>query len=572
MKKTVLLLLLGGIGASGLRTSRPVPEIPVSESIPLCGPAYPAAFLTDGNGKFAPLFPGSGTYSYPVSTQSDSAQIYFSQGLRFYYSYHYAEAVASFREAARFDSTLAMAYWGEALALGPNINVVPYRMPARVLDVAAHMTRYAAAAAPKEQALIRVLGARYEADTSASRRVVLNENYAKGLKEVMQQFPSDADLKTLYIDAVMNCHPWDLWYTNGTPKPWTPELLSLCEEVLKAHPMHPAALHYHIHLTEASRHPEVSLSSAEALKTTVPGVAHMVHMASHTYSRTGQFEKGVEVNDVADRDFATYQAHAPQLNIRQLYSRPRMHYFHVQTHCSMNTGAVSRTAALADRCRKNVSPDFLTGPKTFSLAAQYVYATPELSLVRLGQWDKLLALPAPDPGLPYAAFLHNWAVGMALIRTGQPAKAADMLEKLRSDRRNPDLAIRYYNTPAQSCFIAEKILEGELASATGSPGKALSALDEAVRAEDELIYREPMDWPLPARHYLGARLLKQKQWKKAEEVYREDLVRNPNNGWSETGLAQSLLRQHRVKEAAVFRQKAKAAFSSADIVITTSAL
>lgn len=571
MKYTCAFLLLAGLLSAGWQPKRPLTGSG-DIAIPLCGPAVPTAFTTDGAGKFAPLFPGSGTHTYTVSTRSDSAQLYFSQGLRFYYSYHYTEAVASFKEAARFDSTLAMAYWGEALALGPNINVVPYRMPMRVLAVVDKMNRFAAHATPREQALMQTLSVRYEADTTQARRIQLNTRYADALRDVARQYPEDADIQALFIDAVMNCHPWDLWNTDGTPKPWTPEVLSLCTEILKKHPEHPAALHYHIHLTEASHHPEASIPSAETLRNTVPGIAHMVHMASHTYARTGQFSKGVAVNDIADHDFAVYDALAPQLTIRQLYQRPMMHYYHVQTHCAMNLGAAKLTATLADRCRKSVSPEFFKGPQTLSLVAQYVYATPELALVRLGKWEEILRQPAPDPALPYAYFLHQWATGMALVRTGDTAGASRLLAWMETARQNPGLAVRYYNAPAESCLIAQKILEGELAAAQGANAKAVLALQEAVQTEDALIYREPMDWPLPARHYLGALLVKQKQWKKAEEVYRKDLVHNPNNGWSETGLSASLLAQHKTAEARVYARKSKAAFTRADIRITASAL
>ena len=47
-----------------------------------------------------------------------------NQGLNLAYAFNHAEARRAFREAARLDPTLAMAYWGQALVLGPNINAM----------------------------------------------------------------------------------------------------------------------------------------------------------------------------------------------------------------------------------------------------------------------------------------------------------------------------------------------------------------------------------------------------------------------------------------------------------------
>src|ERR1700750_2107032 len=94
-----------------------------------CGPGYMGNSQAGENGKFITVLPGWGHYGYSISTKSDSAQFYFNQGLNMYYSYHWQEANASFKEAARFDPGSAMAYWGEALALGPGYNfALHYKM------------------------------------------------------------------------------------------------------------------------------------------------------------------------------------------------------------------------------------------------------------------------------------------------------------------------------------------------------------------------------------------------------------------------------------------------------------
>ena len=97
--------------------------------------------------------------------------------------------------------------------------------------------------------------------------------YANGMKMLMKKYPEDLDLAALYVDAVMLIHPWDFWNNNGSPKPWTPELVKICEHILHKQPLHPAALHYYIHVTEASRNPQVALANADILKDLLPNVA-----------------------------------------------------------------------------------------------------------------------------------------------------------------------------------------------------------------------------------------------------------------------------------------------------------
>ena len=275
---TILLLLF----PASLPSWRPAPPDPRPADDPnrscappaptaACAPPGPAALSPDADGRYAPVFPGWGHYHYPVSTPDDSAQFYFDQGLSLYYSYHLTESAASFKEAEQKDSRCAMAWWGEALAMGPYYNsTYSYKMPVGVLPVLDRMNALAPAATAKEKDLIAALNQRYSTDTTDSRRTQLNAAWSQATKALITKYPGDNDIKALFIDGVMTEHAWDMWDNSGKPRPWTPELVKDCEEILKSNPDHPAALHYHIHLLEASLHPEATLPSAERLKTSCP--------------------------------------------------------------------------------------------------------------------------------------------------------------------------------------------------------------------------------------------------------------------------------------------------------------
>ena len=530
-----------------------------------CAPPGPAAVVADAGGRFAPVFPGWGHHHYPVSTTDDSAQFYFDQGLSLYYSYHLTESAASFREAAFKDSQCAMAWWGEALAMGPYYNnTYTYKMPPWVLPVLDKMNSLASTASPKEQDMIAALNQRYSKDTTDSRRTELNNAYSQATKTLITKYPADNDIKALYIDGVMTEHAWDLWDNQGNPRSWTPELVTDCEAILKSAPDHPAALHYHIHLLEASLHPEATLASADRLKDLMPGVAHMVHMASHSYQRTGHYDKGVTVNDSANAAAHNYDILAPQLHLPP----DVIHYDAVETFCAMGAGIYDKAIATALKCRTIAT----ARGGVASTNLQYLAMMPEFVLVRMGKWQAILDQPSPDSRWVYASLISHFARGMAYIRRSNPTAARACLDSLRRELKEPILQQRFrpFNEPVKPATVAEGILEGEILFAENKPAAAITAFQHAIDSEDGLSYREPKDWALPARHFAGACLLKLGKAADAERLYRDDLAQNPGNGWALLGLSQALAAQHHATAAADFRARAAAAFTHAEHIPPTS--
>ena len=514
-------------------------------------------------GRFAPVFPGWGHYSYPITTGSDSAQLFFNQGLNLYYSYHLTESVASFKEAARFDSSCVMAYWGQALAMGPYYNNYYYKMPVGVLAVMQQMNRHAGGASAKEKDLIAVMNARYSTDTLDSRRAALNRAYSTGLKELISKYPEDPDIKALYIDGMMLEHAWDLWTPEGLPKEWTPELVSLCGRILAANPRHPAALHYQIHLVEASLHPEDALHSADVLQALMPGVGHMVHMSSHMYQRNGLYAKGEEVNERANDAGNYYDSIAKNLNLGR---NVLVHVYAVQTFCAMSAGMYAKSMQAASRCRKSI----LDNNKAIlsRTAVQYNYMMPEFALVRLGKWQEILDAPVPETRLVFASLLSDFARGLAYIHQDDLPAAKKCLADLQGKLSDSSLAVRNmpFNAPIKAARIAEGILEGELLFYAGKYDGAIAAFTRAMKLEDGMIYREPKEWPIPVRQLLGYYLLKLGKAVEAEKIYREDLVYNPGNGWSLLGLSQSLEVQEKKQEAAKYKQGVARAFANAEVM------
>jgi tetratricopeptide (TPR) repeat protein len=534
------------------------------ESITVCG--SPSGIVAaDGTGKFMTALTGWGDLNYPISTKSDSAQFYFNQGLSLYFSYHFTEAVASFKESGRFDPDCAMAYWGQALAMGPFYNTYVYKMPKDVPSIVSTMAGLSSNASEKEKGLIAALQKRYSDDLTNADRKQLDRSYATALVTLGKKYSDDNNIKALYVDAIMLEHKWDFWNRDGSAKPWTQELVTTCETVLNKE-WHPAIAHYYIHVTEASRQPGRALNAADKLKDMVPSVGHMVHMSSHMYQRNGLYAKGVKVNEDAHNANNKLDTKAPSLKLGKDKS---VHYYAVQSYCAMNAGMFKEAVSIYDRARnRQVATGVNFEKETYP---QFIYMIPSIARVRLGKWDEILNMEGPNANWKYAVALDNFAKGLAHVRNNNLKAARDCQVKLSAAMEDPIMKDRYFpfNSPLHSCLIAVDLLNAEIASAEGKHELAMKNYQHAVTSEDGLVYREPADWMTPARQYFGAYLLKTKQAKKAEEVYREDLVLNPDNGWSLLGLYQSLKAQGK-KDAAEYEGKYKKAFADADAIPASS--
>ena len=515
-----------------------------------------------GGKKQMPLLPGWGHYHFEISSSNDSAKIYFDQGLNLYYSYHARESAASFKTAASFDSSSAMCYWGQALAEGPFFNALGYySMPEDLPAILDAMSRKMNGATKKEQDLILAMLQRYLIRGDEGKRKELNRRYAESLKSLMLNYPQDLDIRALYIDAVMLEHPWDFWYGDGRPKPWTPELIPLCEEILRANPLHPGAMHYYIHLTEASRDPGRAAIEAKNLRMSMPGVAHMVHMASHVYERSGQYENGVEVNDLAHRDISLYDS----LVHGTVSDWKVPHYLEVQAYCALNGAIMQRGKPIFDECKRTAEPakgDF---------DSQTMFMIPILAWTRMGYWDSILASPSPGISLTYCMVIYDFARGLACLRKNDTKQASRLGRSIDSLLTDPKLfekdSLSPFSPKIFPARVARNILQAEIFASSGNADAAERLFNLAVSMEDSITYSEPKDWMLPARQYFGNRLLEWKRPEDAEKIFREDLIANPGNGWSLTGLCLSLLAQQKKSEAAVYAQMAKKSFSGSDLDI-----
>ena len=516
-----------------------------------------------------PLLKGWGNYRMKVTVKNDSANIYFQQGINMYYSFHIIEALASFDKAVKFDEKFAMGWWGKALAYGPNINDLGYAASPEALESITKAETWCAPCTALEQAMIAAMKTRYSADTTQSREH-LNELYADAMKNVYAEFPNSADAAALYADALMVQHPWDLYDRHYQPKAWTPEIVTVLEKLIKRFPNNPGANHYYIHAVEGSTHPEKALPVANKLGAMMPGVSHLVHMPSHIYIRSGDYNKGIKVNTLAIDGYNNYLLkYAPVNGAVFLYL---LHNQHMECACAMMDGQYTNSIKYAQEMSKNIDASLLDAGGFFGVSGQYLDMTATFAKVRFGKWNDILNEPAIAETRVFASIMQHFARGIALARKQQPAAAEKELLAIQITKSNDQLkeSPPAFNPGIAAVSVAEKILQGAIAEANNEFPKAKDFYKEATDIEEGMLYNEPRDWQLPARHYLGNVLLKMKQYTAAEKIYKKDLIVNPHNAWSLTGLLQALQKQQKKTEAATIQLQLKKATARADIKIEGS--
>ena len=513
-----------------------------------------------------PLFEGLGSHGRQVTTSSAEAQRYFNQGLCFLYAFNHDEAIRSFQTAADMDPACAMAWWGVAVANGPHINnpaVTPER--AKAAWEALNKAREAAPTASKsEQALIAALTKRY-ADPQPEDRKPLDEAYAAAMREVWKANPDDADIGALFAESMMDLRPWDFWTPDGQPQPGTEELVTAIETVLAKSPNHPLALHLYIHAVEASPHPEKASAGGDRLRNLQPGLGHLVHMPSHLDVRLGHWAKAIEANSKAIESDRKYREQSPRQGFYHVYMA---HNHHMLAYAAIMRGQSKLAIGAINEMAKGVPPEWV---KENAAVADGFTAMPLEVLVRFGKWDEVLAAPEPPEFLPIARALRHCSRGIAFAAKGDVAQAkAEQGEFLIAKTKVPAEARFGNNLAADLLAVAEHLLAGEIRVREGQVEIGLAELREAVKREDALHYDEPPDWIHPVRHALGATLLAAGRAAEAEKVYRDDLAKLPNNGWSLYGLARSLEQQGKDDEAAKFDAQFKELWRDADIKITSS--
>jgi tetratricopeptide (TPR) repeat protein len=519
--------------------------------------------------KPAVLMPGVGDLHHPVSTRNAEAQQFFDQGFRLVYAFNHDEAARSFRRAAELDPKLAMAWWGLAWAVGPNYNLpVDAEHEKVAADAVAKAVALSADAPQIEKDYIHAISTRYS-NLANPNYHQLDLDYSNAMRALSKKYPDDLDAATLFAESMMNLRPWKLWNANGTPAEGTPEIVATLESVLRRDPNHMGAMHYYMHTVEASPNPERALPYAERIAALAPAAGHLVHMPSHIYIRTGNYDSARADNASAARVDEQYiQATGAQGVYPLMYYS---HNLHFEAIAAGMQGRCAEAQAAAAKLAINVQPAIKDMPML-----EAFLGIPLATQVRCGRWDDLLKMSEPAAQTPALKVFWLYSRGMALASHGQTAEAELLQMKLAAIEQatsSDDIFMPPVENKTRQIFhIAYDTLSARIAAAKGDKAASLQFLRDAVANQDQLKYDEPADWYYPVRESLGGMLLQSGNAKEAEQVFRDDLDRNPRNPRSLFGLNEALIREGRDYEASWVKKQFEAAWQGADVQLSVEQL
>lgn len=531
--------------------------------------AWSATDPTVSSESAVPLSKNLGTLQFQITTSSPQAQDYFNQGLRLTFGFNHEEARLAFEQAAKVDPHCAMCYWGAALVLGPNINLpMDPANESRAHELA--QKALAAAAVPnsaitaKELALIEAITKRYGENSSIDREH-RNDSYAKAMRTVANRYFEDSTIQSLFAESLMDLSPWDYWTREGEPKKYTNELVAALERAIELDENHPGACHYYIHAVEASLEPDRALECARKLPGLMPGAGHLVHMPAHIYMRLGMYDEAIEANQNASHvDHRYIQDRRPKGFYPLLYYPHNLHFLYA---ANAMAGRSADAILAAREVIANVSPDAVAQNPALELFTPTLY----FALTRFGRWDDLLKEPGPPDTFKYTNGVWHFARGLAFTAKNDIPKATRERNQLRAIvLEMGENVVIGLNRGKSLLEIADNVLTAEMLAREKKFEDAVVVLDKAITQEEALIYDEPPAWFQPVRQVKGAILIAADRPLDAEQAYREDLVRNPNNGWSLFGLLASLKAQKKIQDIATMEQRFRRAWQNADVTLTAS--
>jgi tetratricopeptide (TPR) repeat protein len=477
---------------------------------------------------------------HQVSTANPAAQELFDEGLTLVYAFSRGEAQKRFREAAAADPKLAIAWWGVALAAGPNLN---YGMTAEnwktVAEALKNANALSANATPEEQRLITAVATRYPAGAKEPD----GKKYRDAMAAVYKDYPSDDDVATLYVESVMDVDDWG-YDSKGKPIGKTAELSDILKTVITHNYLHPGANHYFVHLHDYTSVAKDAILEADRLANfpAEPAASHLNHMAGHTYLDVGDYAAIVETGRTAVGEDLEY---AKSIGVTPGKLDYFYHNLDFYSGGALMLGDVADAEHGADLELENNSD-----------IALLIYA-------RLGEWSKVLSMGFPDPKMPpwRSAWPYHYARGIAFASEHNLPGAEGELAALRESVgktgwKYPDLLV--------------EMLSARVDYLRGNVSTATHELRDVIAATSQYPPEAFPAWYFPAGEWLGWMLLQSGDTSGAEAAFRAELMRTPHSVRVLIGLIRALNDQGRTSEAGTLGNEATSEWQGTSIILEKS--
>jgi hypothetical protein len=454
----------------------------------------------------------------PVTTNSPQAQAAVDRGLFFYYAFNGDDAAHAFAEAATLDSRLAMAYWGVALADGPDLNTP---MTEDRFDRAASAMRKVAAlppaATPLEQGLINAMTARYKgsfADWSTD-----DATYRQDMSNLGES-SDDENVELLAAEALLE-HGGLQWRNGTLADAGSQQALEIVNTVLRNDPSSAMGNHLCIHLYDLAPDRAPALPCAERLDATTfpPEAEHLAHMPAHYWIEVGDYAAAMRSSD---RAFGLLSA--LEGNGSEHASRYAKHDVAVGYSAAMMLGDYAAAQSWSER----MSVAFGT---TFDA----------VTALRFGRYAAAYSAPA-------TAYAATSVRGMAAVQLGHLSEAIALAKQIPANQTQAYL---------QQLFLAR------LAEAQGNYSDAERWIDRA-RANQQANLGGELIPLIPADEALGDLRLRRGDNAGAATAFQAALSAYPNDPRALFGLSQALGGEGQSAQAAAARARFEKEWKGAD--------
>jgi len=496
----------------------------------VCGPADPA----DAGTPVADMVmvAGFGTGGFVVDTAVPEAQAWFNHAVRLRWAFEHKESVRAFRRARLLDPTCGMCAWGEAWALGPNLNGGGNddASQADALKAAREARRLARRATPMQRQMIDAMVQRY-----SGLKGTRDRRFARAMDRIARRNPSDVTVAAITADAwMLKADEW--WDDDGKAKdPGIIRAMGLLEHALAAAPDDPGAIHLYIHLTEWSDDPHKAIPYGERLAALAPGASHLVHMPSHTFYRVGRYRDAMmsNVNAVAlDRQYDALARPPGGVPGMPLHG----HNIHFGMGGALMAGAAGEGMKLAEWFLATY-PDIPADNMWRQMVANNAYA----NYGRFGSPAQVAALPEPAATHPMLRVSWRYARGEAAARAGDAAAVRAEAEAISTLRADPSFASGPMAAERRDFTeLSQRVLEGRAAMIAGDADAAIAAFTRAaaIQGQGEEGGDPPIVW-YPTRRSLAAALLLKGDAAAARAKVLELIEDWPNDPYSYFVLAEA---------------------------------
>ncbi|QDV46209.1 AhpC/TSA family protein [Stieleria neptunia] len=421
--------------AGSLVSITPAADVPVTDSV-AAGHSYHGEAFNEGPRQAAVMMPGMAKIEFPTSTKNDAAQGFIEQGIAQLHGFWYLEAERSFRQAAKEDPELAIAYWGMAMA-----NVNNDDRARGFIDEA--KAKSAKNTSKREKLYIDALDrflpkqdkgddkkesepAKDQKDREKDEKKKRGERYVADLEKILHEYPDDIEAKAFLVVQLWMGDRYGVKLTSRYA------VEALLGEIFAANPAHPAH-HYRIHLWDSAR-PANALVSAAECGPAGPGIAHMWHMPGHIYSKLKRY------SDAAWQQEASARVDHSHM-IRTRLMPDQIHNFaHNNEWLVRNLIHIGRVNDAVDLARNLVSLPQHPNYNSLEKRGSHKYGRQRLvqTLTRFGLWQELIDemqgqyLPPTDHEQTRRDEL-GW-LGVAQFMAGHKTDGAKTLRRLQRER------------------------------------------------------------------------------------------------------------------------------------------